>query len=139
LIEEKPALIPLAVEEFLRYENSVQTVARVAAEEVEIGGETIAKGDRIYALTAAANRDPDRFDEPERFDITRSQNPHYAFGLGIHLCLGAPLARIEAQVAFAAVLRRFTGFTLETDAVEWSDEFVTRAQKALPISWRKRR
>jgi cytochrome P450 len=139
LIGQKSALIPLAVEEFLRYESSVQMVARIAADEIELGGETIAKGDRVYALTAAANRDPEYFENAEHFNITRSQNPHYAFGLGIHLCLGAPLARIEAQVAFAALFRRFSDFKLETDTVEWSDEFVTRALKALPISFHKRR
>ena len=139
LIGQKPALIPLAVEEFLRYESSVQMVARIAVDEIELGGETIAKGDRVYALTAAANRDPEHFENAEHFNITRSQNPHYAFGLGIHLCLGAPLARIEAQVAFAALFCRFSDFKLETDTVEWSDEFVTRALKALPISFRKRR
>ncbi len=139
LIIQKSALIPLAVEEFLRYESSVQMVARIAADEIELGGETIAKGDRVYALTAAANRDPEYFENAEHFNITRRQNPHYAFGLGIHLCLGAPLARIEAQVAFAALFRRFSDFKLETDTVEWSDEFVTRSLKALPISFRKRR
>ncbi len=139
LIVKNSALIPLAVEEFLRYESSVQMVARIAADEIELGGETIAKGDRVYALTAAANRDPEYFENAEHFNITRRQNPHYAFGLGIHLCLGAPLARIEAQVAFAALFRRFSDFKLETDTVEWSDEFVTRSLKALPISFRKRR
>jgi cytochrome P450 len=138
LIQEKPELIPLAVEEFLRYEGSVQVVARLATEDIELNGATIARGDRIYAITGAANRDPERFERAEHFDITRAKNPHYGFGLGIHLCLGAPLARIEVQVAFEALLRRFTDFKLEDEATEWSDEFVTRAQKALPISFKKR-
>jgi cytochrome P450 len=100
------ALVPSAVEEALRYDGPVQAIPRFTVQDADVGGQRIAAGQRILAWTASANRDEAVFLEPDRFDGARSPNPHLAFGAGIHFCLGAPLARLEARVALAILLRR---------------------------------
>ena len=95
-----------AVEEWLRYDGPSGALARVAAADVEIGGKTIREGQLVFAFMNSANRDPEAFDDPDRFDIGRAQNPHLTFGHGIHFCLGAPLARLEAQIAAMRLAER---------------------------------
>ena len=128
-----PALIKTAVEEFLRYDGSVQITARAALEDIEVGGKTIRKNQQALLLLGAANRDPAHFSDPDRLDITRQENPHLTFGHGIHHCLGAPLARVEAQIAINSMLRRMPDIQLATDQLEWRDMLTLRGLKALPV------
>lgn len=137
-LEADRSLVPSAVEEFLRFEGPASTMVRIALEDVELGGQQIKKGDRIFASVDAAGHDPDVFEGAEGIDITRRRNRHMAFGKGIHLCLGAPLARLEGQVAFEALFDRYTDFKLRGDTPEWRDELITRGLHTLPISMRRR-
>jgi cytochrome P450 len=107
-----PDLLPLAVEEVLRYRTPLQWMYRLPRRDVEMHGRVIPAGKLVLVVLAAANRDPQQFQEPGRFDITRDPNPHLAFGHGIHFCLGAPLGRLEARVALAEFLERAKGFRL---------------------------
>jgi cytochrome P450 len=107
LLRARPDLVPAAVEEFLRYDSPIQGTARMVRADVEIGGRTTRAGRVLVLLLGSANRDPDRFDEPDRLRVDRDPNPHLAFGGGAHTCLGAALARVEADVVFRALLRRF--------------------------------
>jgi cytochrome P450 len=118
-LRAQPSLIGRAVEEILRFEPSVVQTARIATVDVEIGGCPIRLGESVLVSLVAANRDPDVYREPDRFDITREGVHHHSFGGGVHFCLGAPLARLEASLAIAEVLRRFPGLRLAEDAVEW--------------------
>src|SRR5260370_612056 len=95
-----------AIEEYLRYDGPSGALARVAAADLEMAGKTIREGQRVFAFMNSANRDPEAFDDPERFDIGRAQNPHVTFGHGIHFCLGAPLARLEAEIAVSRLAER---------------------------------
>jgi hypothetical protein len=128
-----PALAESAVEEFLRYDGPSGAVARVAAGDLEMAGKTIREGQRVFAFVNSANRDPEAFDDPERFDIGRAQNPHMTFGHGIHFCLGAPLARLEAQIAVVRLAERLPNVRLYGDAPEWHDSLILRGVKALPV------
>jgi len=102
-----PQQIATAVEELLRYDSPIQHQTRSAAEDLEIAGTPVKKDDRVIALLGSANRDPATFPEPDRLDLGRDPNPHLAFGFGPHYCLGAPLARLEAQIAILALLQRW--------------------------------
>ena len=106
-LRRQPELMETAVEELLRLEAPVQLTSRVAREDVELGGRHIQRGHEVVAVLAAANRDPEQFPEPEVCDLGRSHNPHLAFGRGPHFCLGAPLARLQARIAFRHLLERF--------------------------------
>jgi len=119
LLRERPALVPSAVEEFLRFESPIQHTARVAPADGELGGQVIRKGQGVIAVMAAANRDPERFPDPDRFDIGRPDNRHLAFGWAGHHCFGAPLARLEAQLSFSAFLSRMGSLRLTSDPVVW--------------------
>jgi cytochrome P450 len=134
-LRREPALVPSAVEELLRYDGPVQRTSRIAHADVEIDGRTIAKGAMVVALIGAANRDPAQFPDPDRLDLARPDNRHIAFGFGIHFCLGAPLARLEAQIAFAGLLRRMPALALATDNPEWRDSQVLRGLRVLPVSF----
>lgn len=113
MLRDDPALLPDAIEEFLRYDGPVNPgIARFAREDVTIAGVTIPRGATVLIASAIADRDPAQFPDPDRLDITRRDNAHLAFGHGIHYCLGAPLARLEGQVAIGTVLRRLPGLTL---------------------------
>lgn len=125
----------LATEECLRYDPPVKSTQRVAAAEVELGGSTIREGDRIRWFIAAANRDPSKFEDPDRFDIGRQPNPHLSFGSGIHYCLGVALARMEGQEVFRALAERFPRFELDAEALEYRPSIQFRSLKALPVSW----
>ena len=128
-----PSLAPTAVEEFLRYDGPSGAFARVAAADLEMGGKTIREGQRIFAFMNSANRDPDAFDDPERFDIGREPNAHLTFGHGIHFCLGAPLARLEAQIAATRLAERLPHIRLSGGDPEWHDSLILRGVKGLPV------
>lgn len=135
-LRNNPAPMPNAVEEFLRYDSSVQVTYRVAAEDIDMDGGTIKKNDSILCVLGAANRDPAAFEEPDRLDISRQHINPLSFGGGIHHCLGAQLARIEGEVALATLLRRLPGLKLDNvEAPEWRPSFVLRGLKELPASW----
>jgi cytochrome P450 len=106
LLRDRPELAPAAVEEFLRYDTSTQMTSRVAHDDVEVGGKVSRRGQAVALLLGSANHDPAHFADPDRLDITRQDNKHLAFGHGIHYCLGAPLARLEAQIAIPLLARR---------------------------------
>jgi cytochrome P450 len=138
LLKARPELITNAVEEFLRYDSSVQMTGRVALEDIEdLGGKKIPKGESVLCLLGSANRDPAVYpDRPDRLDITRPNVRPLSFGGGIHFCLGAQLARIEAEVAIATLLRRLPDLRLDDAAnPEWRPTFVLRGLKTLPASW----
>jgi cytochrome P450 len=126
-------LIPSAVEELLRYESPSQHTARLAPDDVVLGGKLIHKRQAVIAVMGAANRDPERFSDPDRLDICRQDNRHVAFAWASHFCFGAPLARIEGQTAFATVLRRMPNLRMESDQVTWRENLGLRGLKALPV------
>lgn len=135
LLLEEPSLIPNAVEEFLRYDGTVQFMNREAGEDLTIGGKSIRKGQLVYLMFAAANRDPARFPDPNRLDVRRKPEGHLAFGHGPHVCLGAALARMEAGVAFAALFRRFSGLRLTGEPLEYQGNLELRGLKSLPVAF----
>ncbi len=131
-----PALLPGAVEELLRYVNPLNHATdRFTLEPVEIGGVTIPARESVLCVTSAANLDPGRFDDPGRLDVTRDDGGHVAFGHGIHYCLGAPLARLEGEVAFGALLARFPGLALAADpaTLRWRQSSLIHGLETLPV------
>jgi cytochrome P450 len=137
-LKADPSLMSNAVEEFLRYDSSVQLTARVALEDIDdLGGKRIPKGETVFCLLGSANRDPAVYpDHPECLDIRRPNVRPLSFGGGIHHCLGAQLARIEAGIAIATLLRRIPELRLDDAAnPEWRPTFVLRGLKGLPASW----
>jgi pimeloyl-[acyl-carrier protein] synthase len=130
------SLIPSAVEEMLRYESPSQHTGRLAPDDVEMGGKLIRKGQAVMAVMAAANRDPERFPEPDRFDISRSDNRHLAFGWAAHFCFGAALARVEGQEVFEAIMRRLHDMELKPGRLTWRNNLGLRGMTALPIKFR---
>jgi cytochrome P450 len=138
LLKANPGLITNAIEEFLRYDSSVQLTGRVALEDIEdLGGKTIPKGEGVLCLLGSANHDPAVYpDRPEQLDITRPNVKPLSFGGGIHFCLGAQLARIEAEIAISSLLRRLPELRLDdAENPEWRPTFVLRGLKRLPASW----
>jgi cytochrome P450 len=135
LLQSEPELVPSAVEELLRYESPSQHTARLAPDDVELGGQPIRRRQAVIAVMGAANRDPERFRDPDRLDLDRQDNRHVAFGWGGHFCFGAPLARIEGQIAFEALLRRFPEIHLEPVELEWRENLGLRGLKALPVTF----
>ena len=138
LLKANPSLISNAIEEFLRYDSSVQMTGRVALEEIEdLGGKRIPKGESVLCLLGSANRDPAVYsDRPDRLDITRPNVKPLSFGGGIHFCLGAQLARIEAEIAISTLLRRIPDLRLDdAENPQWRPTFVLRGLKQLPSSW----
>lgn len=131
-----PEVTRSGVEEMLRYVSPVQLTGRSFTEPCVFGGEEFAAGDFAMLLLASANHDPDQFDDPERFDVTRTPNNHLGFGFGIHHCLGAPLARMEAQVALVSLVRRAPGVALTVDEVSYKTNVVLRGMDSLPVSMR---
>jgi cytochrome P450 len=138
-LADDPALVRTAVEEVLRFQAAVGEVARVAKEELELGGVQIRAGDKVLVSLTSANRDERRFTDPDRFDITRAHNPHLTFGHGVHHCLGAALARLELQAVFAALASRLPGIRLAIAAEElaWrrAELFGDEWPQAVPVSW----
>jgi cytochrome P450 len=132
-LRDNPVLLESAIEELLRYDGPVQIDARWALQDVELRGKRILKGQGVIPLIGSANRDPRFFAEPRKLDIGREPNHHVAFGRGIHHCLGAPLARLEGQVAFQAFLEAFDRVALATDKPEFRDNVVLRGLRSLPL------
>ncbi|MFI5999552.1 cytochrome P450 [Streptomyces sp. NPDC051366] len=137
LLRSDPELLPGAIEEFLRYDGPVSPgIARFAREDVEIAGVTVPRGATVLIGSAVADRDPARFPDPDRLDITRQDNAHLAFGHGIHYCLGAPLARLEGQIAIGTALRRLPGLALAVapDEIRWRPGGL-RGPQSLPVTF----
>jgi hypothetical protein len=133
-LRANPALVPSAVEELLRFESPTQYTGRIAAQDTEIGGKVIKQKQAVFAVLGAGNRDPERFPNPDKLDIARQDNKHLAFGWGAHFCFGAPLARIEAQIAFEELLR-LQNWALEPGPLTWRTNLALRGLIALPISF----
>jgi cytochrome P450 len=138
-LRRRPERMADAVEEMLRYDGPTQAMTRIALEEVGFEGASgeprrVRRGDRLFLMLNAANRDPEMFAEPERFRIARGDSRHISFGYGPHFCLGAPLARLEAEIGVGALLRRLPRLALAEERPAWSDSFVLRGVKALRVS-----
>jgi len=134
-LRDDPSLIASAVEEFLRYDNSVQRQARVASVDITISGRPILQGQYLLLFIGAANRDPAQFPNPDQLDISRRDNKHVAFGHGIHFCIGASLARLEAEIAINTILRRFPNLRLIPQSLEWEELLALRKLKSLKVSF----
>lgn len=136
LLKEHPKLMPNAVEEFLRYDSSVQLTGRGTFEAIELDGHTIPKGATVLTLIGAGNRDPEQFDAPNQLDVRRADVKPLSFGGGIHYCLGAQLARIEAVEALNVLFNRLPNLRLENaDTPEWKPTITLRGPKTLPVNW----
>ena len=134
VLRREPERIEHAVEELLRYDSPVQATTRIVPEDIEFGDVTFKKGQQVALLLGAANRDPAQFPDPERLDVTRDDVKHVAFGHGIHFCLGAPLARLEAPVAFHAMIERFPQLRLADGATpQWKENLILRGLQQLPV------
>lgn len=134
-LRRQPELIETAVEEMLRYDSPVQLTSRVAATDSEFGGKSLRQGQTVMLLLGAANHDPEVYPDPEMMDISRTPNPHLSFSRGIHFCLGAPLARLEGQVAIRAMVARFPNLRLANPdhPVAWREQLVLRGLETLPL------
>ncbi len=141
-LRENPELIPSAIEEILRFEGSANWASlRIAGQDMELGGVDIPQGSFVHLSLSAAGHDPEVYDDPERFDITRSPNRHLSFGHGAHFCIGAPLARLQGEIAFSTLLRRLPDLELAVpdEEIAWvADSSLSRGVQALPIRVRTR-
>jgi pimeloyl-[acyl-carrier protein] synthase len=135
LVRKDAALVPGAVEELLRYDSPVQRTARITHADVALGGKAIVKGSMVVTAIGAANRDPAQFSDPDRLDVTRRDVRHVSFGYGIHFCLGAPLARVEGQIALGTLLRRAPKLALAESTPEWRESSVLRGLKRLRVTF----
>jgi cytochrome P450 len=135
-LKRNPAMLPRAIEEMLRYDGPVQSTVRFAKEAVSLGGTEIPAGALALMIVAAADRDPAQFKDPDKFDITRDPNEHVAFGEGIHFCIGAPLARMEARITFEAMLERFPRLRLKDPAMKpvYKGSYFLRGLESLPLA-----
>ncbi len=133
ILRDDPELMATAVEELLRFDGPVQATIRHALADTDVGEVQVAKGESTLVVLAAANRDPAVFEQPDRLDVRRKDNRHIAFGQGIHYCVGAPLARLEAQVAFSGLLRRYPRLALADETIEYGGTFILRGLKSLMI------
>jgi pimeloyl-[acyl-carrier protein] synthase len=134
-LEDDLSLAASAVEEMLRYESPSQQTTRLAAEAMHLGDKTIHQGQTVMVVMGAANRDPERFLDPDRFDICRQDNRHLAFGWANHFCFGAPLARLEGQIVFGSLLRRMPGLNLQSGPLCWRDNLGLRGLSALHVTF----
>lgn len=134
-LRANPDLMGSAIEELLRFDPPVQILARATTAPIELGGQQVPAGQRLQLSLAAANRDPRRFVEPDRLDIGREHNDHITFGFDRHMCIGAQLARLEAQIALGALIERLPGLRLATEKLEYHPNVVFRALRSLPVVW----
>ena len=128
-----PAFAAAAVEELLRYDGPNGAQARIVQQEQVLHGKTLKPGERVFILLNAANRDPRAYADPDRVDFDRDGPPHLAFGFGLHICLGFPLARLEGQLALPAVLARWPALELTDAPLEWLNSMVFRGMKSMPV------
>lgn len=135
-LRKDPSLVENAADEILRYDSSVQMVNRVAMEDIEIGGKQIGRGQMVTLVLGAANRDPDQFKDPDRFDVSRPEIRYTSLGMGMHYCLGAPLVKLEVPIALGTLLRRFPSVRLASDDVAWRETPSYRGPKALHVHLR---
>jgi cytochrome P450 len=135
LLRQRPDLMPSAIEELLRFESSSQMASRYATDDIKVGGTTIQRGQIVNLLLGSGNRDPEAFSDPDRLDITRKENRHLAFGMGIHYCLGAPLARLEGQIAIGLLLQQFPSLRLLDPSPQWRDTIGFRGLQRLEVIW----
>jgi hypothetical protein len=136
-LQADPSLLPVAVEELLRYESPIQHTARLAPADTELGGKRIRKREAVIAVIGAANRDPGRFPNPDRLDISRPDNRHLAFGWAAHSCFGAPLARVEGRIALSTIFRRLRNLALEPVPLVWRHNMSFRGLEALPVTFER--
>jgi cytochrome P450 len=137
-LKDDPSLIKPAVEELLRYDGPVETsTERFAREDVDMGRTVIPRGEMVLVVLAAADHDPERFSDPDNLDITRTDNRHLAFGKGVHHCLGAPLARMEGQIAISTLLRRMPNLRLKgsPESLSWRPGMILRGLRGLPVEF----
>ncbi|HLT35880.1 MAG TPA: cytochrome P450, partial [Enhygromyxa sp.] len=132
-LRANPGLIPGFIEEVLRFRSPVSMLVRKATEDITIRGVTIPQGDGVALMIAAANRDPEQFPDPDRFDITREPSGHLAFGYGIHFCVGAPLSRLEARIVFEELFRRLPEVSREQQALDWITSSGLRGLRSLRL------
>jgi unspecific monooxygenase len=125
----------VAVEELLRYDTPLPMFERWVLQDGEYAGVALRRGMEVGLFYASGNRDPRRFTNPDRLDLTRQENPHLTFGLGIHYCIGAPLARLELQTSFRALLRRLPAIRIAREPVEYTGGFIIRGHRALPVAF----
>ncbi len=136
LLKDEPALMPTAIEEMLRYESPIARQPRLMKQDADMGGRRIRKGETVFQMLNAANRDPAVFNDPDRFDIRRKDNRHLAFGMGIHFCVGAPLARAEGSIVFSTLLKRMPGLHLTDEKPEWEmQKPAARMLATLPVAF----
>jgi len=134
-LRAEPTLAPSAVEELLRYESPVPASLKIATRDLSFRGVALRRGDPVLPSLAAANRDPRQFPDAERLDLARRPNRHLAFGWGIHFCLGAPLSRLEATLAFRSLLERLPDLALESAEPRWRPWLFFRGLETLPVRW----
>ncbi len=132
-LRDRPELARSATNECLRYNGPIGAVVRVVSRDIELGGKTIRAGERVFAMVSAANRDPDQFVDPDRFDIERVGNRHVTYGQGRHFCLGAPLANLEAEIALSKLVTRLDGLALGSEELDWRDGLNMRGVTSLPL------
>lgn len=137
MLRANPELIPSGIEELLRYEAPSQHTTRIAQADIRLGDRLIEQNQSVIAVMGAANRDPERFPDPDRLDVQRRDNKHLAFGAGNHFCFGAPLARVEGHIAFATLLRIAPEFELGGDSIEWRQNLGLRGLVSLPVIFGK--
>jgi pimeloyl-[acyl-carrier protein] synthase len=135
-VKEDPDLLPAAIEEVLRYESPIQRQTRVLKRDDEFAGRTMRQGQVVFLMIGAANRDPAIFPDADRFDMMRPDNRHIAFGTGVHFCIGAPLARLEAQIALTGLVHRFPQMRLDESQVQWTQSAALRCPVSLPVRLR---
>jgi cytochrome P450 len=134
-LRDDPSATVAGVEELLRFESPVQRGERVATEDIDLRGRRIRKGQRIFLMVGAANRDPSQFADPDRLDVCRHPNRHLAFGSGIHFCVGAQLARAEGQVAISTLLQRLHNPKITAERLDYQETLAIRGLRSLPISF----
>ena len=135
MLRANSSLYPSAIEELLRYESPIQYTSRLAPADIDLGGKSIRRRQAVIAVLGAANRDPERFRDPDRLDITRQDNRHLAFGWAAHFCFGGPLARLEGQIALSTMLRRLRNLALDRTALVWRTNMCFRGLEALPVTF----